>query len=105
MHFTLFIFALLLLGLAFAAWSGFRRLAEDEPLRLPLVARRLGVPFAAPMSEADAREAALATRRCLACNSKPLCDEWLREPKSGSLNFCPNAAYLRRLQRDTRPIR
>jgi hypothetical protein len=79
----------------------------DTVVRLPQMAALLGAgagPYVA-FSDVDAREAALATRRCIACRSKALCEEWLNNPRRGSPVFCPNAAYLRRLQHDARAFR
>jgi len=88
---------------ALAAYRHSRR--AEEILRLPQMASRVGADTWLPLNEPDAREAALATRRCMSCNSKVLCDEWLRAPDRGSPVFCPNAAYLRRLRHDARAFR
>jgi hypothetical protein len=88
---------------ALAAFRSTRR--AEEVVRLPQMASRMGADTWLPLSDSDAREAALATRRCMRCNSKALCDEWLRAPDRGSPVFCPNAAYLRRLRHDARAFR
>jgi hypothetical protein len=88
---------------ALAAYRSAKR--AEEIVRLPQMASRLGADSWLPLNEADARQAALATRRCMRCNSKALCDEWLGAPERGSPVFCPNAAYLRRLQHDARAFR
>lgn len=88
---------------ALAAHRSSRR--AEIVVRLPQVASLVGAGSYLPLNEADAREAALATRRCIACPSKALCEEWLNNPRRGSPVFCPNAAYLRRLQHDARAFR
>lgn len=88
---------------ALAAFRSARR--PEEIVRLPQMASLVGAGSFLPLNEAEAREAALATRRCMRCNSKALCEEWLNNPRRGSPVFCPNAAYLRRLQHDARAFR
>jgi len=56
------------------------------------------------LSPADAaeepRNLALALRRCTLCASVDTCDEWLASgAREGLEEFCPNAAYFKKLER------
>lgn len=56
------------------------------------------------LSPADAaeepRNLALAMRRCTLCPTVDTCHEWLASGRREGLGaFCPNAAYLRKLER------
>jgi hypothetical protein len=56
------------------------------------------------LSSADAaeepRNLALAMRRCTLCPAVDACHEWLAAGRREGLDgFCPNASYLRRLER------
>ena len=75
-----------------------RLMLQDEGrLRLQPMLRRHGVDPAHAL-ESHPYEAALATRRCVACSDKPQCDTWLASPSSGAIEgFCPNAGFVRRM--------
>jgi len=73
---------------------------DASRVRLPEVMRRRSTSLPDPLTGALARDAAAATQRCLACNYKALCDEWLATGK-GELTFCPNAAWLAKLRQDS----
>jgi hypothetical protein len=51
-------------------------------------------------TEADQRALAVALRRCTLCPRVDDCNEWLASgEREGLERFCPNAAYLKRLER------
>jgi hypothetical protein len=101
--------ALALTAAATAAFIAARRFASADrqgPLPLEELMRRRGALLPQPLTKADAREAALAARRCLSCNSKALCRELLRANGcQGYGLFCPNTHYIERLRRDTLTFR
>ena len=54
-------------------------------------------------TEADPRALAVAVRRCTLCPRIDDCNEWLASgEREGLERFCPNAAYLKRLERHER---
>lgn len=74
------------------AW---RILHADAKLRLELMLHRKG----AALGEGG-YQAAVATRRCVACANKEECDAWLRSGGHGSIaSFCPNAGFIERVPR------
>ena len=72
----------------------FWRVLHDEgELRLERVLRRRGVA-----AGALGYQAAVATRRCVACANKTECDAWLSSGAHGSIEkFCPNAGFIERV--------
>lgn len=76
--------------------QGWRMLRDDGRLRLNQMLRRHGVADGAT-GVANSRQAAVATRRCIACANKEQCDAWLHSGAHGSIaKFCPNADFVRR---------
>lgn len=74
---------------------GWRVLHDDARLRLDQMLRRHGAALGA-----SGYQAAVATRRCVACANKAECDAWLRSGARGSIDkFCPNAAFIARVAR------
>ena len=48
----------------------------------------------------DPRNVAVALRRCTLCPAVDACHEWLdSDAREGLEDFCPNAAYMRKLER------
>lgn len=51
-------------------------------------------------AEDDPRSLGMAIRRCTLCPSVDVCGDWLASgAREGLEDFCPNAEYLRRLER------
>lgn len=99
---TLLILALLLALIAAAApglYALRRRLsAGSGELELWRAMSRLGLSAADAAQEP--KNLALAVRRCTLCPTVDACHEWLAAGRREGLGaFCPNAAYLRKLER------
>jgi hypothetical protein len=90
--------AALLALFLYALIAAARLLLRDEGrLRLHPMLQRHGVD-PARAAELHPYEAALATRRCVACSEKEQCDAWLASPSRSDIErFCPNAAFARRM--------
>lgn len=83
-----------LYALVATAW---RMLNDEGRLRLHPMLRRHGVE---PRRAEGTRsyEAALATRRCVACSAKERCDAWFASTAPRNIDtFCPNADFVRRM--------
>ena len=79
--------------------SAWRVLHDDGHLRLEHMLRRQGAdPAGAP--GLDGYQAALATRRCVACAHKNECEALLKSSARGNVpEFCPNGDFIRRVAR------
>jgi hypothetical protein len=78
---------------------------EEDRLRLPEMLEIRGAQLPERLSEADGREAARAARRCLYCNSKNLCDAYLKAGNPDAYRgFCPNGAYVASLRDKARTL-
>jgi uncharacterized protein DUF6455 len=89
------LFSAVALAIVLALLARERRSQSAQRVRLHELMRLRGVPPPRPRDQAAARDAAAATRRCVACASKQMCDELLRTGDSeGYRRFCPNALYL-----------
>jgi hypothetical protein len=90
--------AMLLAAVAPGVYALRRRMASGTgELEFWRVLHRRGLSVAdAP----DPRNLALALRRCTLCPSVEACHEWLEcGARQGLEGFCPNATYLRKLER------
>jgi len=99
---TILILALLLMLVAAMAPGVYalrRRMAVGSgELEFWRVLHRRGLS-AADTAE-DPRNTAVALRRCTLCPSVGTCHEWLDSgARQGLETFCPNATYLRKLER------
>ena len=74
-----------------------RKPADEKHVRLEEVMRLRGISRT-PL-EAGGPDAAAATKRCMECPRKEMCDEALRagDPSALSL-FCPNTHYIEYLR-------
>lgn len=72
--------------------------ANAGPLEIWRAMTRLGLSPAQAAEEP--KSLALAVRRCTLCPAVDACHEWLASGKREHLEvFCPNAGYLRKLER------
>jgi hypothetical protein len=94
------LFALLLAVVLPALYSLTRRIsARPGQLEIWRVMQRLGLRPAQAV-EGEPRNMALAIRRCTLCPGIDACQQWLASgSREGLEHFCPNAAYLRKLER------
>jgi hypothetical protein len=94
------LFALLLAAVAPGLYVLSKRMAvRPAQLEIWRAMHRLGLSSADSAGE-DPRNLALALRRCTLCPSVGTCHEWLSSgSREGLEQFCPNAAYLRKLGR------
>jgi len=84
--------ALVLYPAAVAAW---RTLRDDGRLRMNEMMQRRGAHLPDLWPHAAAYGTALAVRRCVTCDAKPQCDEFLASGRSaGYETFCPNRTYI-----------
>ena len=80
--------------------SAYRMLQHDGELRLRQLLRRRGVRLE-ELAGRQVHQAALATRRCVACKNTDECDDWLRSGRrDGVSDFCPNAGFIERMAND-----
>lgn len=85
------ILGVVLYALLASAW---RILHDDGRLRLERMLKRNGASLGAALGTSG-YQAAIATRRCVACADKAECDAWLRSGGRGSIpKFCPNADFI-----------
>jgi hypothetical protein len=99
---TILILALLLMLVAAVAPAVYalrtRMAMGSGELEFWRVLRRRGLSAAEAAEEP--RNIAVALRRCALCPSVGACHEWLEAGAHGALeDFCPNAAYMRKLER------
>jgi hypothetical protein len=99
---TLVILGLLLMVLAAAAPGLYalrrRMVTGNGPLEFWSVLQRRGLGQADTAQ--DPRALGVAVRRCMLCPSVDACTEWLASgAREGLDGFCPNAAYLKKLER------
>lgn len=72
---------------------GWRVLHDEGELRLERMLRRHGA-----VPGVGGYQAAVATRRCVACANKSECDSWLSSGAHGSIEkLCPNAGFIERV--------
>lgn len=98
----LFILVLFLLLIAAAAPGIYalrkRMTAMNGPLEIWRALHRRGLGESD--TERDPRGLGHAVRRCMLCPSVETCHEWLASGKREGLeSFCPNAAYIEKLER------
>ena len=87
------------LYLLFVVWRWI--VSEERPLLLGEMMSRCGVPGPAVVSHAQARECAVAARRCFGCAVQGACREWLDSGQtSGYGEFCPNSGFIDYLRRE-----
>jgi len=80
-----------------AVADGWRLFHSDGRLRLYEALRGQGLALPPINTEHAARDAAVATRRCLACASHAQCDELLAQHEWNALReICPNTPYIDR---------
>ena len=97
---AIFLVLLLLLGAAAPVlYSLHRRLgARQGELEFWRVLQRRGLSVAD--TARDPRSLGMAVRRCVLCPNTDTCVHWLASDSRTSLeDFCPNAGYLRKLER------
>ena len=99
---TILILALLLMlvaAVAPAAYALRARMAMGRgELEFWRVLHRRGL--SAAQAAEEPRNIAVALRRCALCPSVGTCREWLESgARKGLEDFCPNAAYMRKLER------
>jgi len=99
---TLLILGLLVMLIAAVAPGVYalrrRMAAGDGKLELWSALHRRGLDAA--QAAEDPRALGVALRRCALCPSVDACTRWLASgAREGLEDFCPNAAYLRRLER------
>jgi hypothetical protein len=102
--YTIFAFALIIIGAAVYAMlvSAWHVLHDDGQLRLERMLKRHGASLDLAAGEFGSYHMAAAVRRCVACADKPACDAWLGAGKrEGAAAFCPNAALVQRIARET----
>ena len=76
-----------------------RMAARPAQLEIWRAMHRLGLTPAEAAGE-EPRNLALALRRCTLCPSVDACQEWLAAgSREGLERFCPNASYLKKLER------
>lgn len=94
------LFGLLLAVVLPALYALSRRIsARSGQLEFWRVMQRLGLRPAQAVED-EPRNMALAIRRCTLCPGVDACHEWLASgSREGLEQFCPNAAYLRKLER------
>ena len=93
------VLAMLVAALAPGLYALRRRLAAgDGKLELWRALHRRGL--GAAQAAEDPHALGLALRRCALCPSVDACTQWLASgAREGLEDFCPNAAYLKRLER------
>lgn len=75
-----------------------RMTAEEGRLQFWRMLQRRGLD--ATDTAADSRALAVAVRRCMLCPRVDDCEAWLASQRREGLEaFCPNAAYVQRLER------
>ena len=75
-----------------------RMAAKDGPLEIWRVLHRRGLGDSD--TERDPRGLAYAVRRCMVCPSVHTCHDWLAAGKREGLEeFCPNARFVEKLER------
>ena len=99
---NLVIFGLRLVLLATVApsvYAVYKRVAAREgELELWRVLTRRGLSV--PDTAKDPRSLGVSVRRCTLCPSIADCRQWLAsDARDGLEDFCPNAAYFKRLER------
>lgn len=102
--YTIFAVSLIVIGAAVYAMlvSAWHVLHDDGELRLERMLKRHATSLDLAVSGFGSHQAATAVRRCVACADKPACDEWLASGRrEGAAAFCPNAAFVRRIARET----
>lgn len=68
---------------------------EDDRVRLPEMMALRGAREPIIYTDAVARDAARATRRCMRCSAKQACDAYLAAGDASAYRgFCPNAPYI-----------
>jgi hypothetical protein len=73
---------------------------DDGRLRLAELLARRGARL--DDDSTDVYRAAIATRRCVFCNTKEECDAWLASGKREGLErFCPNAEFVEHKSKST----
>jgi hypothetical protein len=84
-----------------AVVDGWRLFHSDGRLRLDEAVRGQGLALPPLNTERAARDAAVATRRCLACASHARCDDLLAQREWNTLReICPNTPYIDSLRPD-----
>lgn len=90
---------LLVAAVAPAVYALHKRLGTRQgELELWRVLNRQG--FSVEDTARDPRSLEVALRRCVLCPNTDTCSAWLESGAAGKLeDFCPNAGYLRQLER------
>ena len=90
----------LALGIVALALLGmWRAISDERPLLLSRLLAFEGIDMAERLGDTDARQFALAARKCMFCAERERCESWIaRKQPGGYESFCPNTGYIERMK-------